>query len=75
MRRAVAASIALLFVFSFLSCSQPTPSSAFQPGEGWVPLFNGKDLSGWKLVGRYPPDWHVEDGVYYTPTASDSIYT
>ncbi|MEW6360381.1 MAG: DUF1080 domain-containing protein [Planctomycetota bacterium] len=39
-------------------------------GEGWTPLFNGKDLTGWK-VGRGGPekdvpadgDWKVIDGV------------
>ena len=29
--------------------------------EGWVPLFNGTDLSGWKVAGD--PQWSVHDGV------------
>lgn len=57
------------------SCTGPPPKAGFTPGEGWVQLLNGRDLAGWKLVGRYPPDWHVENGVTYTPTASDSLYT
>ena len=39
-------------------------------GEGWVSLFNGKDLSGWTLQARKPnepvpetSDWKVVDGV------------
>ena len=57
------------------SCSNPPQDAAFTPADGWIPLFNGKDLAGWKRVGRYPGDWRIENGVYYTPTASDSIYT
>jgi hypothetical protein len=34
----------------------------FKPGEGWVSLFNGKDLTGWKFRGRNQ-SWEVEDGV------------
>ena len=64
-----------LIVTVLASCGRPSSGTAFQPGPGWIPLFNGKDLSGWKLVGRYPSDWRVADGVYCTPTASDSIYT
>jgi len=30
-------------------------------GEEWMPLFNGKDLSGWAAEGH--ADWKVEDGV------------
>ena len=29
--------------------------------EGWAPIFNGKDLEGWKTVGS--AEWAVEDGV------------
>ena len=32
-----------------------------KPGEDWVPLFNGKDLTGWIEVGK--EKWTVEDGV------------
>jgi len=33
-------------------------------GEGWVDLFNGKDLTGWEQIGS--KSWKVEDGVLYT---------
>ena len=29
---------------------------------GWVPLFNGKDLTGWKTHPDYPGGWQVADG-------------
>jgi hypothetical protein len=34
-----------------------------QPGERWVELFNGKDLSGWVPVGN--EKWTVEDGAIH----------
>jgi hypothetical protein len=33
------------------------------PGEDWVSLFNGKDLTGWVEVGK--EKWTVEDGVIH----------
>jgi len=32
-------------------------------GEGFVPLFNGKDLTGWKTHPSQPGNWRVENGV------------
>ncbi len=32
-------------------------------GEGWIQLFNGKDLEGWKFKGGTNTSWSVEDGV------------
>jgi len=48
---------------------------AFKPGKGWIQLFNGKDLTGWKLVGKYPSTWVIKDGVLAAPTPSDNLYT
>ena len=42
---------------------------AEEAGEGFVPLFNGKDFEGWRFgettptSGNLPPNWKVEDGV------------
>jgi hypothetical protein len=33
------------------------------PGEDWVSLFNGKDLTGWVEVGK--EEWKVEDGIIH----------
>jgi hypothetical protein len=30
--------------------------------EGFVPLFNGKDLAGWEMASGDPKAWHVADG-------------
>src|SRR5262249_3304870 len=31
--------------------------------KGWVQLFNGKDLTGWKTHPKTPGRWEVNDGV------------
>ncbi len=31
------------------------------PTDGWISLFNGKDLTGWK-ANEHPEQWKVEDG-------------
>lgn len=31
----------------------------------WKPLFNGKDLSGWKAIDGPQESWRVEDGVVF----------
>ncbi len=36
------------------------------PGEGWRPLFNGKDLTGWEQVGGKEQTWGAENGLLYT---------
>ncbi len=44
--------------------------------DGWIPLFNGKDLSGWKLKREGGPNgWTVSDGVYVNTPRSTDILT
>jgi formylglycine-generating enzyme required for sulfatase activity/predicted Ser/Thr protein kinase len=38
-------------------------SAGVSAQEGFVPLFNGKDLSGWKVGKFNPGNWRVEHGV------------
>ena len=56
--------VGLIFVIAFLSA---VDNLAAQPprdlGAQWQQLFNGKDLSGWKEIGR--ERWVVEDGAIY----------
>jgi hypothetical protein len=40
----------------------PAAVTTLPPAEGFVPLFNGKDLSGWKVLGGGAGEWRVEDG-------------
>ncbi len=39
-----------------ISCAQP-PVRVRPPGEDWIQLFNGKDLTGWRNVGK--EEWVV----------------
>lgn len=43
-------------------CAQRAPRPKL-PGEDWVSLFNGKDLTGWVKVGN--EKWEVEDGAIH----------
>jgi hypothetical protein len=45
---------------ALLAQSPPRPKA---PGEDWVPLFNGKDLTGWSQVGH--EEWIVENGTIH----------
>lgn len=42
----------------------PTPRAFGEEEAGFTPLFNGKDLSGWMVMGH--EDWHVAGGVLWT---------
>lgn len=45
-------------------CGAVLSAAAEAPeGEGWVPLFNGTDLSGWQEPEDYPDIWDVKEGV------------
>jgi hypothetical protein len=49
-------------LFTTLVFAQPRPQQAkpIPPGEDWVSLFNGKDLTGWTKIGN--EKWEVESG-------------
>ena len=58
-----------LIVCAAISMAQPD-SLASGAGEGWIPLFNGKDLDGWTVkVAKHPlgvnfaDTFRVEDGI------------
>jgi hypothetical protein len=46
--------------------AQSNPS----PGEDWVPLFNGKDLSGWQQIGN--EKWTVDEGIIHGVAVTDA---
>ena len=35
---------------------------AQEPAQRWTPLFNGKDLAGWKTDPKQRGDWKVANG-------------
>jgi predicted Ser/Thr protein kinase len=43
--------------------SDPPAAGGRKGKQGWVPLFNGKDLTGWKTHPEAPGDWRVENGI------------
>lgn len=49
-------------------CLLLTAAAAFG-GDGWSPLFNGKDLSGWRAHGN--EKWVVENGAILGEAATD----
>ena len=56
------------FAFAALACigatnAQAPPKRPAFPGEQWVQLFNGKDLTNWVEVGK--EKWTIEDGVIH----------
>lgn len=44
-------------------CWAATAPAADSKDEGWTPLFNGKDLTGWKVYPSGTGQWKVEDGI------------
>jgi len=47
-----------------------------QTGQGWIALFNGRDLSGWHLRQPGGPNgWKVVDGVYINTKPSTDLQT
>lgn len=62
--------VCLVFcLFVAASCSQHNQMADVD--EGWVELFNGKDLSGWNQVNGTAP-YKVEDGAIVGTTVPDS---
>jgi len=56
-----------------VTCKYATPALYRTAEDGWIELFNGKDLTGWKLAHRHGVDsWSVQDGamVNTTPTGA-----
>jgi hypothetical protein len=64
MMKQLAKSIVLVWVLAGVALAQSPPTATSKaPGEDWVSLFNGSDLSGWVKVGN--EQWSVEDGVIH----------
>ena len=50
----------LLVLTVLLSAQNPKPKL---PGEDWIALFNGKDLTGWTKIGN--EKWEIENGTIH----------
>lgn len=53
--------LSAVIVLACLSCAT-RPTSAAE-NDGWITMFNGKDLTGWKANPENPDSFKVEDGV------------
>ncbi len=52
------------------------PHSASRKPNRWISLFNGKDISGWKVHTSQPGDWRVKNGILVgSGTAASYLYT
>lgn len=60
MRFLMGFNVALLIAGGLLA---QNPGGAKLPGEDWIKLFNGKDLTGWVEVGK--EKWEVQDGILH----------
>ena len=57
---------ALLFICAVSAEAQDNQLTSKEKKEGWVLLFNGKNLEGWTSVGKDVPPafgWEIENGV------------
>lgn len=56
----------VLSTLSLLGLSQAADSSSSaEPPKGFTPLFNGKNLDGWQVLGGKREVWGAEDGLLY----------
>ena len=64
--------IVLILIFGLITASlvgNGTVALAADSSEGWVSIFNGKDLTGWDGDPRF---WSVKDGVIRGETTADA---
>lgn len=65
---------ALMVVVVLAVAAACLPAAAQQTDEeGWIPLFNGKDMTGWVLHDPNHSAWQVADGVMFQDRASCDI--
>ncbi len=60
-------SLVFLLPFSFF-LSPWAMTAGDKKDDGWVPIFNGKDLKGWKTDpgDQLEKSWYVKDGILYS---------
>ncbi len=61
--RQILAGLFVLAVIAVIGTALIAQEKAKLPGEDWVSLFNGTDLSGWTKIGH--ESWTVENGVIH----------
>jgi hypothetical protein len=68
--RTTIALLGLLLLSSGEVCAFPEEQA---DADGWISLFNGKDLAGWKASEGV--QWKVEDGLIITPPKRSHLFT
>ena len=58
------------------SGTEQRPATEPKGDEGFIPLFNGKDLTGWRLRDNKKPNrWSAQDGLLVNTPPSDDLVT
>lgn len=63
----------LICVALFLTPAQSLLRADDKSADGWISLFNGKDLTGWKASEKV--EWKVVDGLIVTPPQRSHLFT
>lgn len=56
-----------------LACAPALVRADDKSADGWISLFNGKDLTGWKASEKV--EWKVVDGLIVTPPQRSHLFT
>ncbi len=73
MRRTPKLLLAISLLLAVTPFGQAEDKAKDKADEGWVSLFNGKDLTGWKISEK--GDWKVVDGAIVTPPQRSHLFT
>lgn len=65
--------LAAILVSSILGSSAYSGEKKSESEEGWISLFNGKDLTGWRIAEGGP--WKVEDGKIVVTGKRSHLFT
>jgi hypothetical protein len=63
----------LICVALFLAPAQSLLRADDKSADGWISLFNGKDLTGWKASEKV--EWKVVEGLIVTPPQRSHLFT
>jgi hypothetical protein len=66
-------SLLLTCVPLILACAPVLLQADDKTADGWISLFNGKDLTGWKASEKV--EWKVVDGLIVTPPQRSHLFT
>jgi serine/threonine protein kinase len=69
------ASGGVLFFTRFWSAPKSNTEGGDVAPTGWVQLFTGSDLTGWRQYSKQPGDWGVKDGVLSCSGPTSHLYT